>query len=192
MKKITSIVLALLMLVSVLSFGTSAVNENDYVAKMWFCSEINSETGLGHVFLYFENLSDDAIMVGRYKVEPNKSVSVGAFGTEGKGDAGVYYNMEQELTQYRSLKGINEKITQKQLDAVNKKISNYNHWSVILNCYYFAAIGWNAAAENSIPFMIFPTFARIVVQLRGGKSNPFDLYGRTDPVYEQKELPAVK
>lgn len=190
MKKIISVFLAALMLFSVLSLSVSAADNEEYVARMWFCSEISGETGIGHIFLYFENLTDEPIMVGRYEVAPYDDVSVGNFGTEGPRGGGVYYNLEQDLTQYHSLKAISEKITAEELAKVNKKITNYSHWTVIMNCYYFAAMGWNAAADNTVPFMIFPTFARIMIQLRGGKSNPFELYSKDDPVYKQSELPA--
>lgn len=187
MKKFVSIMLSLLMIFSLLAFNVSAAKEEN-VARMWFCSEIHNKTNIGHIFLYFENLTDEPIMVGRYKVAPYDDVSVGCFGTEGPRGGGVYYNLEQDLTHYHSLKAVSTDLTEAELNKVTNKIKNYSHWDPILNCYYFAAMGWNAGAESSIPFLLFPTFARAFIQMRGGISNPFELFTQNDPVYRQNEL----
>ena len=187
MKKILSLVLAVLMVLSTMVFFASASDDQN-VARMWFCSEISKKTGIGHVFLYFENLTDQPIKVGRYEVPPHDDVSVGCFGTEGPRGGGVYYNLEQDLTHYHSLKATSTDLTEAELNAVTNKIKNYSHWDPILNCYYFAAMGWNAGAESSIPFLVFPTFARLYIQMRGGISKPFDLFSQNDPVYRQNEL----
>lgn len=190
MKKILCLLLSVILLTSTVSFCVSA-KDDTAVARMWFCSEINKNTGIGHVFLYFENLTNKTITVGRYKVKAYKTVSVGCFGSEGPRGGGVYYNLESKLTHYRSLKGISTKLTKAQLQKVTNKIRNYNRWDPIFNCYYFAAMGWNAGATDDVPFMLMPKVARLWIQLKGGKSKPFDLFSRKDPVYKQSELKAV-
>ena len=156
MKKIIAVLMSLVLVFSLFAFIVSAANEKN-VARMWFCSEIHNKTNIGHIFLYFENLTDEPIMVGRYKVAPYDDVSVGCFGTEGPRGGGVYYNLEQDLTHYHSLKGVATDLTEEELNKVTNKIRNYSHWDPILNCYYFAAMGWNAGAESSIPFLPFRT-----------------------------------
>ena len=187
MKKFIAITLAVLTLFSVMVFTAAA--EDEVVARMWFCSEISKKTGIGHTFLYFENLTDHPIMVGRYEVAPYEDVSVGTFGTEGPRGGGLYYNNEQDLTHYRSLLGVSEELTAGELQSVTNKIKNYSHWDVFKNCYYFASMGWNAGADNDIPFLPIPGFARLIIQIRGAKKNFVDLFSQNDPVYKQSELP---
>lgn len=64
MKKIIAVLLAVVMLFSAMSFCVSAADDED-VARMWICSQTNKNTGIKHIFLYFENLTDVPIMVGR-------------------------------------------------------------------------------------------------------------------------------
>lgn len=189
MKKLLSLVLAVLMVLSTMVFFASASDDQN-VARMWFCSEISKKTGIGHVFLYFENLTDQPIKVGRYEVPPHDDVSVGCFGTEGPRGGGVYYNLEQDLTHYRSLIGVSEELTANELQSVTNKIKDYSHWDIFKNCYYFASIGWNAGADNDIPFLLLPGFAKIIMQMRGARSGFVDLFAQDDPVYKQSELPA--
>lgn len=187
MKKFIAITLAVLTLFSVMVFTAAA--EDEVVARMWFCSEISKNTGIGHTFLYFENLTDHPIMVGRYEVAPYEDVSVGTFGTEGPRGGGLYYNNEQDLTHYHSLLGVSEELTAGELQSVTDKIKNYSHWDVFKNCYYFASMGWNAGADNDIPFLLIPGFARLIMQIRGAQKNFVDLFSQNDPVYKQSELP---
>lgn len=186
MKKITAILLAVIMLFSAIPFSASAADED--VARMWICSETSKKTGIKHVFLYFENLSDETIKVGRYELGAYDTVSVGCFGTEGPRGGGVYYNLESELGHYKSLMGLSTELDEAELEDVNDEIRNYNHWDPIFNCYYFAAKGWNAAADKRVPFLIFPAFAQFFIKMQGGKSNPFDIFAETKPVYKQSEL----
>lgn len=186
-KRILALLICIVMLFSATAFSASAANDEE-VAKMWLCSEINKNTGIGHIFLYFENLTDEPIKVGRYTVPGYDIVSVGCFGTEGPRGAGVYYNLESDLKHYHSLKGVSTELTQEELSNVTNKIKNYNTWNPIANCYYFAALGWNAGADKDVPFLIFPSFARLFIQMNGGVSEPFDLFYRDMPVYRQTEL----
>ena len=61
MKKITAVFLAVIMIFSAMSFCVTAVDENGNVARMWICAEKHNTTGINHVFLYFENLTDKTI-----------------------------------------------------------------------------------------------------------------------------------
>ncbi len=189
MKKLTALVLAIMMIFSAMVFSVSAADDEN-VARMWFCSEISKKTGIGHTFLYFENLTDQPIKVGRYEVPAYDDVSVGCFGTEGPRGGGVYYNLEQDLTHYKSLLGVSEELTAEELQSVTNKIKGYSHWDPILNCYFFASMGWNAGAKSDIPFLLFPVLARFIMQIKGAHSNFVDLFSQDDPVYRQNELPA--
>ncbi|MBQ7006092.1 MAG: hypothetical protein IJN68_06635 [Clostridia bacterium] len=188
MKKIIAIILAILTVFTMMSFSVSAADSTD-VARMWVCSEISDKTGIGHVFLYFENLSDETITIGKYNVAPGGDVSVGLFGTEGPRGGGVYYNLETELRHYSQLTGLSTKLDSDELSKVSGKIRNYsNWWDPIFNCNYFALSAWNAGSDSDIPFLLFPGLTRFFIRMKGGVADPYDPFIRTDPVVKQTEL----
>lgn len=186
MKKFLSVLLAMLMLFTTLAFGVSAEDGN--VARMWICSETSTNSGIGHIFLYFENLTDKTITVGKYKLAPYGNVSVGCFGTEGTEGAGVYYNLETYLDHYDKLLGLSTELTASELEATNKKMNSFDRWDPVFNCNYFALLGWNAGSDSDIPFLIFPGITRLFIRLKGGIANPYDPYVRTDPIVKQSKL----
>ena len=186
MKKIISVLLAVMMLFTVVSFSVSAEEGN--VARMWICAEKSTTSAFGHIFLYFENLTDETITVGKYKVAPYGDVSVGCFGTEGTKGAGVYYNLETYLTHYDELIGLSTELTQSELDKTNKKLNSFDRWDPIFNCNYFALLGWNAGSDSDIPFLIFPQLTRFFIRTKGGIANPYKPYERTDPIVKQSDL----
>ncbi len=187
MKKFLSCLLAVVMLFTLMSFSVSAAEDKN-VARMWLGSEINDNTGIGHIFLYFENLTDETITVGKCKVAPHGDVSVGNFGTEGPDGAGVYYNLETELDHYSDLLAVSTELTESELKAVSGKIVGYNWWGVIFNCNYFALLAWNAGADSDIPFLIFPQITRFFIRMKGGVPEPFDLFSRNVKVYKQSDM----
>lgn len=187
MKKLTAIILSLALLFTAISFSVSAADD-EVVARMWLCSEVSDNSGIGHIFVYFENLTGETITVGRYSVEPYGDVSVGTFGTEGPRGGGVYYNNETYLRHYSQLMGISTELDAGELKAVNDKIKNFNWWDPIFNCNYFALRAWNAGSDSDIAFLIFPGLTRYFIRIRGGIANPYDPFVRTDPVVKQTEL----
>ncbi|MBQ8503863.1 MAG: hypothetical protein IJ491_06275 [Clostridia bacterium] len=186
MKRIIALLLSVIMIFSVVPFSVSAADEN--VARMWICAETNDITGIRHIFLYFENLTDETIRVGRYDLAAYDEVSVGCVGTEGPRGGGVYYNLETVLDHYSNQLALSTELDEGELEDVTDAIKNYNRWDPIFNCYYFAAKGWNAGADKSVPFLIFPGFASIFIKMKGGKSAPFDIFAEEKPVYKQNEL----
>ncbi len=188
MKKITAVFLAIVMLFSAFSFCVTAADENGNVARMWICAEKHKDTGINHVFLYFENLTDETIKVGKYSLGAYDTVSVGCFGTEGPRGAGIYYNNESALTHYNSLVGLSTELDEGELrDVTNKLNGTPNWWDPIFNCYYVAARVWNAGGGKSVPFLIFPGFARYFIGIKGGGSMNIDLFVEK-PIYKQTEL----
>lgn len=187
MKKFLSVLLAVLMIFTAVSFSVSAADDSD-VARMWICAEKSNKSGVGHIFLYFESLTDKTITVGKYKLKGHGDVSVGCFGTEGPNGAGVYYNLETELRHYSQLIGISTDLTEKELAAVTKKLKSFDRWDPIFNCNYFALLGWNAGSDSDIPFLIFPQLTRFFIRMKGGIANPFDLYSRNVTVYKQSKM----
>lgn len=187
MKKFLSVMLAVMMLFTVVSFSASAASETE-VARMWLCSEVSDNSGVGHIFLYFENLSDNTITVGKYKLSAGDDVSIGCFGTEGPWGAGVYYNLETELDHYSQLMGLSTELTNEELKAVNQKITSFDRWDPIFNCNYFALRAWNAGSDSDIPFLIFPGLTRFFIRMKGGIYDPYDPYSRDSQVYKQSKM----
>ena len=142
----------------------------------------------GHVFIYFENLTDKTITVGKCEVEPYGDVSLGNFGTEGPDGGGVYYNLETELDHYSDLIAVSTELTEGELEAVSKKIVGFDWWDPIFNCNYFALLAWNAGSDSDIPFLIFPQLTRFFIRLKGGIAEPFDLFSRDVKVYKQSDM----
>ncbi|MBQ7296247.1 MAG: hypothetical protein IJW86_08690 [Clostridia bacterium] len=190
MKKIIALLLVGLMLCSFAALPASAANDEKIVARMWLCSKINTKDPVDHFFLYFENLSDKPIKVGRFTVPVGGTVSVGSFGSTGPdGGFGVYYNLETERDYYVDMLAIATRLTQSELDAVNKKIVDYNWWDPIFNCIFFAVRAWNAGVDEDLPIIIFPSLMRRIIKNHGAQYEPFDLYkNNPNPVYKQNQL----
>ncbi len=189
MKKITAMLLALLMFFSLTAMPASAASGEKIVARMWLCSKINTKDPVDHCFLYFENFSDKPIKVGRFTVPAGGTVSVGTFGSTGPKGFGLYYNLETERDYYVDMLAIATRLTQSELDAVNKKIVNYNWWDPIFNCIFFAVRAWNAGADERLPIIIFPALMRRIIKNNGAQYEPFNLYkNNPNPVYKQTEL----
>lgn len=191
MKKFICILITLIIAFVPLAMSVSGANNEVNVARMWLCSEINTKGSIDHFFLYFENLSDQPIKVGRYTVPVGRTVSVGSFGSTGPdGGFGVYYNLETERDYYVDMLAISTLLTKSELNSVNKKIANYNWWDPVFNCIYFSVRAWNAGAEKKLPIIIFPSLMRKIIKNNGATYEPFDLYkNNPNPVYKQTQLP---
>ncbi len=187
MKKITALILALVMIFAVVPFTASAADDEN-IATMWICAEQHNKTSIWHIFLYFKNNTDETIKVGKYDLAPYDTVSVGCFGTEGPRGSGVYYNLESDLTHYSHLVGLSTELNESELSAVSKKMRSFgNWWDPIFNCYYFASVVWNQGGGRSVPFLIFPGFGRFFILNKGGGSMNVDLFA-DKPVYRYNEL----
>lgn len=191
MKKLTALFLALLVLLGVMVMPTAAAESEENIARMYLCSKINTKGSVDHFFLYFENLSDKPIKVGRFTVPIGGTVSVGSFGSTGPdGGFGVYYNLETERDYYVDTLAISTLLTQKELDSVNSKIKNYNWWDPVFNCIYFSVRAWNAGGGKKLPIIVFPSIMRTILKNNGAVYEPFDLYkNNPNPVYKQNHLP---
>lgn len=157
-KKIIALVLAVIMLMTAVPFATSAaeVNSGEYVAKMYICTRTKLA---GHVWLYFENLTDHDINVGCYILPPNQGVTVSSYNTSRKDGKGNYYNIDGYcLNKYGSSKTTcaGMEITAAQLETVSRKILERNSWSGTKNCCYFAANIWNSVSPKKITILLTP------------------------------------
>lgn len=190
MKKAISIILSVLIILSACSIISYAENEDDdYVAVVYLCSLWNSV--FPHVFIYFENISDEEITVGKYVCPVGQGVSLGTFGMTVHNGAGLYYNLE--CYRNRSNDGItilnlSKKLTKTQLENVSNKICNLNHWDMLLlNCCYFASTVWNTAGGSYVfPVVCIPSFTRIQMLLKGCSSSLKLYKADRNQVYRQR------
>lgn len=157
MKKLLAILLAAVLLVSAVPFSAGAEQSAEpYVAKMYICTRTRFA---GHVWLYFENLTDGEIKVGCYTVPAGQGVTVSAYNTARKDGKGNYYNIDGYcLNKYGSggTTCASTYITASQLDTVSRKIRERNTWSGGKNCCYFAGSVWNSVADRKLTILLLP------------------------------------
>lgn len=191
MKKTIAAMLVLVLIFLSSPVMVSAAGEEKDVARMWLCSKINTKDIIDHTFVYFENVSKKTLTVGRFRLAPGKTVSVGTFGSTGPdGGFGLYYNLETERDYYVDLLAIPCLLTENELKAVSDSFKDYNHWGPFLNCTFFAVRTWNKGPGAHIPLIAIPQVTRLFIKLKGGRSEPFNLYkNNPNPVYKQNHLP---
>lgn len=157
LKKFISLFLAILMLFGIFSFYVGAEPENDiYVAKMYICSRTKFA---GHVWLYFENLTDGEIKVGCYTVPKGQGVTVSAYNTARKDGKGNYYNIDAYCLHTRGSSGTvcaSTYLTDSQLKTVSDKIISRNTWTGGKNCCWFAGSIWNSVSDRKVTILLLP------------------------------------
>lgn len=191
MKKIIALVLALLLLAAPLSLGVCAVSEESdtYVARMWICQKNKNYGSFGHMFLYFENLTDEPLVVGRYTVPAYDSVSVGTLGFSGPRGFGLYYNTETASSNKSGIMAKSTMLTKAQFDLISSKIKSYNYWDPLFNCTHFAITMWNKGPGKNISLCIFPSLGRKYIAKIGGTVDSVKLADKTSAdIYKQTEL----
>ena len=156
-KKFIAIFLVLIMLASAfpVSLGTAGAEEA-YVAKMYICSRTKFA---GHVWLYFENLTDSEITVGCYTLPAGQGVTVSAYNTARKDGKGNYYNIDGYcLNKYGTsgTKCASTYLTASELETVSRKIVQTNTWTGGKNCCYFAGSIWNSVADKKVTILLLP------------------------------------
>lgn len=161
-KRLSALLLAIIMIFSVFSVAVIAADGDSetYVARMYICTRLKF---VGHVWLYFENLTDHDIKVGCYTLPANQGVTVSAYNTARKDGKGNYYNIDGYcLNKYGASKttcaGMD--LTNAQLETVNNKILSRNSWSGTKNCCYFAGSVWNSVSPKSIKILLLPSLMK--------------------------------
>lgn len=154
-KRFISLVLALVMLLSVSAFASSA-SDSRYVAKMSICARV---VFFGHVWLYFENLTGSELKVGCYTLPAGQGVSVGTMSLSRSDGAGVYYNIEAYCCNKLGISGTKSKsvyLTAEELARVSGEIVNRNSWTLSKNCGYFASSVWNSVCTDKVSYKFLP------------------------------------
>ena len=114
-------------------------NDNDKVAVMYICTQ---QVGLGHAWIYIENMAECNLEVGCYDLKPDCGVSMGTFLLSRSDGGGLYYNVEAYCANKWGLKNqrwLKTELTKKQLIKVSKRIRQWNYWDFYFNCTFFAS-----------------------------------------------------
>lgn len=165
-KKVIAMILAALILSTTFVFSSSAADtsKETYVAKMYICSRTKIA---GHVWLYFENLTNKEITVGCYKVPAGQGVTVSAYNTARKDGKGNYYNIDGYCLNKYGSSGTtcaSTNLTAQQLKTASAKILERNSWSGTKNCCYFAGNVWNSVAPKKVKILLTPSLMALNIK----------------------------
>lgn len=157
MKKIICAVLVVITLLSCITIFVSADNSNsDYVAKMYICARV---TGVGHAWIYIENLTDHELKVGAYKLPVKQGVTVSQYNLKRNDGKGNYYNIDAYcLNKYGSSKTTSASmmLTESQLNTVSATITATNTYSGLKNCCWYVGRIWNSVAAKKLKVSLSP------------------------------------
>lgn len=149
------------------AYHVEPAKKEDSVARIYLCSKLN-KGGVGHIFIYVENVTDEPIEVGKITLEKDQGVSMGAFGFQRSDGWGVYYNTESYLygeEDYSSLICTSEEIDSAHLAKLNKYLKGYNFWELFINCVFFAVGAWNSCTHTFILPLSFPIICRLEIAI---------------------------
>ena len=152
-------------------------NENELVALL---SVVTRVRGIGHAWIYIENISDKNLRVGHYTLPPNEGVSVGLFSFTCADGIGIYYNVESYCCNVHGgdgLVSITTDLDMKEMEKLSSNIRNYlNHWDPVFNCMYFAFTMWNSVSGRKLVPLVIPALGQAQLRLHGGKSNNLEMF----------------
>ena len=169
------------------------LDDYEYVVTMYICATANSLTG--HIWLYFENLTECDVPIGYTMLAPHKGMSVGSLRNTRKDGGGTYYNGEAMMA---SLKGKLDKVrdhtytlkmdlTLDQLNTVNGKIKSKNAYEMIFyNCGVFATSVWNSVSSKKVVHIVLPIFTILNMSILGAKRGELRMQD-PDVAYKQTD-----
>lgn len=140
------------------------LHNNDIVANLYVFYDKSDIHGMGHTWIYVENLTDQDLKVGVYTLPANEGVSVGTL-PEYDG-WGIYYNIEAYQQGIYGMEGqlsMKEEITLKKLRRVSNFIIYYpNFWDpVFFNCMLFAFLAWDMGSFKILLPLFFPIIGKL-------------------------------
>ncbi len=139
------------------------LRDKDIVANFYVYLDESSVHPMGHTWVYVENLTDQELTVGLYKLQPGEGVSVGLF--KRKDGWTIYYNIEAYSQTVYGMEGqisLKEELTLRELRRVSNAIIYYpNHWDPIFNCMFFSYIVWDVASFKILLPLLFPIIGKI-------------------------------
>ncbi len=177
MKRIISVLLSVCILFGCFSVYVSAANEP--VVNIYLCAR-STASPFGHLWVYFENITNHNVMVGAYTLKPGQGVSVGTFGSKGKDGIGVYYNVEAYSATHYGISGIisiKDTLTESELEKVSYEIKDTNMWEpFIMNCMGFAFHIWNINSKPKLLSFVFPAIGRLLMLTMYDTSRDLKMY----------------
>lgn len=194
MKKFISVILTVCIIFCSLAVFASAKDED--VVNIYICAR-STASPLGHLWVYFENLTDKTVMVGDYALPAKQGVSVGTWGTKGKDGAGVYYNVEAYSAGHYGISGIisaKDGLTAEELEKVSREITDSDIWTPFFcNCMGFAFTVWDECCRPALIPLVFPFIGRLEMLIFLGASRDLQMYiPNADQVYRQVKGKGIK
>ncbi len=164
------------------------LQDNDIVANLYVFYDKSDIHGVGHTWIYVENLTDQELKVGIYTLPANEGVSVGTL-PEYDG-WGVYYNIEayqQTIYGMEDQLSMKEEITLKELRRVSNFIVSYpNFWDpVFFNCMLFAFLAWDMGSFKILLPLIFPIIGKLQMLIYPHETEVLMKPVTKDKVYRQ-------
>ena len=153
-------------------------DSDDVVAYMYICATAKSLTG--HVWLYFENVSDHDINVGYVTLGAGETTSVGSLRNSRTDGGGTYYNGEAYMANGKSSVtnatiSLKEELTEAELEKVSDAIESKNSYNIFFNnCGNFATSVWNKVSDKKMFHACFPIITIMEMIAYGG------IFGRVD------------
>lgn len=175
MKKIVSLILTMLLCAAICVPAFATDNEEygeEIVAEMYYCATAESLTG--HIWLYFENISEKEIKVGYVTLAPGETTSVGSLRNTRTDGGGTYYNGEAFMSGYKpSVTGatvsLKKSLTESELNTVSEEIKSMNLYILVgFNCGDFATRVWNSVSSRKIVHLCLPVITLIELVFMGG------------------------
>ncbi len=152
-------------------------NENEIVALL---SVVTRVKGIGHAWIYIENVSDRNLQVGHYSLPPNEGVSVGLFSFTCADGIGIYYNVEAYCCNVHGgdgLVSITTDLDMNEMEKLSKNLRNYlNHWDPFFNCMYFAFSMWNSVSGKKLVPLVIPALGQMQLRIHGGKADNLKMF----------------
>ena len=170
---------------------------NDEVVTMYLCATANSLTG--HVWLYFENLTNRNLELGYAVLNPHGAMCVGSLPNTLKDGGGTYYNAESYMASSpEALKAhttsMKVNLTAEQLKSVSTQIKAKNYYNLLAyNCGNFATEIWNSVSDNHIVHIVFPALTILLMRLKGAeKGTLYIARPEISEVFKQTDSGIVK
>lgn len=187
MKRITAIIITVCLLLT--SFSVFAQAKEKNVVNIYICAR-STASPFGHLWVYFENISDKTVTVGCYSLPPKQGVSIGTWGTKGKDGAGVYYNVEAYSVGKYGISGIisaKDSLSAEELAEVSKEINDGDWWDPVFNnCMGFAFSVWNECSRPVLIPFVFPFIGRLEMLTLLDTSRNLKMYKpKASQVYRQ-------
>ena len=167
------------------------LQDNDIVADLYVFYDKSDIHGMGHTWIYVENLTDQELRVGVYTLPANEGVSVGTL-PEYDG-WGLYYNIEAYQQTIYGMEGqisVKEEITLKELRRVSDFIVSYiNFWDpVFFNCMLFAFLAWDMGSLKILIPFFFPIIGKAQMMIYPYETEVLMKPVTKDKVYRQEGM----